>query len=1230
MFGAALLLNSCLMSDQGGEGNFPRATGKVQLTLEIEDLKGTTLPQTRGAENTWSVAGESTITGNLYLLFFEAGDKPQDQKYAGKGIVELPGPSEESTYGGTSMNVDGFDFPTDFKEDAYTVLALGNVGDGYFLDTAFEDWNDEEWVIGSTTLAEVLDKATGFLPSAAISSDRLPMVGRFDKPEDEANIHLLMERAVSRLDVTNVLSTHSLVSVSVWNSFPETSIWGEGITDYSASTKRIRRHYDKFPEQIDDPESDDSAVTISSEKIRGGLYAFENQVKVPEDNDEVSTCLIVGLKEIATGNIYYYRANIIEETGSQNLRRNYAYNLIISGFADPAKTKGATTEEIAYMGKGNDLIVRVGEWSEDSNGLVVSDQYSTLSVSTKMVNMGGSETSGSVAEITVHTFSTLPSPAPLQIHSQTYRPALNSAGEPSIEAELEGNTLVIRATRFDPGQDSRNGVIVLSYAGLEIAVSVSQAGKHNDYLIVTEPEGGILPYLPYAGQYSGLIDVKASGEWTARLYMPGFSFDGNTATDPVEWIWTQTALTDSDGHPLFTDKRGENNRSELITPGTGQFDGKFRVYSHSANTSSELRQAFIIVQLDKDPDAYSSVIMLSQNYIKALKYSTTDLTDAELAALGDSAAEGWQTSGGNTITFDGNGDPVGNNSFYINPGRNTQGTAWQSIDAAIVADGTGSFRDYFIVKVEESATDLLGNKITVTMKADDLENAPNRSKLNMSGEDRLVKVRVMTDPSTYAEFNVVQKTGSFNLMPGVLDRRVSPYGGLSDQVSIDVGETTGLFWRITNLTQTQTRSANGRQLVNHKEPTIEVYQPDGTTVPFEMNKQYPQDYKFAVKFAQIYYPNRGIFTGANVTVAVSQEGNTTGGMLQTISATQEKLVSRGVKVAARGLDSWGFGGLYSDNVYHAPWWYQRFNNPSDATNIGWSRVDPNTTIWSHNGTSPTSAVNMTTPIGQTYLHLHLWETAFRGYPQWIIEEVKFREVVKESIKLMNEAPGGGVTFFVTHDDDPISSGGGETDVFYGPKLDEMLGGGYTFTNNAGQDYDAQMATTEDFTGSKFHTFFVKKPYYLVDNVTENYSFSQGSSSPTPGDKKHGPFSDDSFLMPTQLPDGAVPLLVSDVNTDRISWAIDPKKRIIFIADPYTLDDTWVEQNKQIETFFYALRIWATKTAQYGSSFSDMFIEDGQPGAVPAPWDPIWGANALDLRDDNRDGRWGIRSAVDED
>jgi hypothetical protein len=512
MFGAALLLNSCVMAeiDEG----LPNPTGKVQITLEVESFDGMAEAQTRGMENTRPVDGESNVN-SLDLLFFESGTKPQDQKFVGKGSVGLPGPTEQKPDGGTTMNVDGFDFPGDFGTAAYTVLALGNVSDASFLDKSFGDWVRDNFTENETTLAYVLDNFSGLLPQAGIAPNMLPMVGRYDKPADETKIHLLMTRAVSRLDVTNTLKEktgHTLVSVSVWNSFPETSMWGGGFIDYSAATKRIRRHYGVNPQQVlapgADPDDANPAME-SSEKIRGGLYAFENQVKEPTRKDELTTCLIVGLlnPDGVTG-IEYFRANIVEPTNSQNLRRNHVYNLIIEDFENRNNTKGATSEEIAYMDDSNKLIVRVGDWSEDSNGLVVSDQNSTLSVSTKTVNMGGSAPNddnpngtGSVAEISVHTFSTLASPAPLQVHSQTYRPALNSAGQPSITAELEGNTLVIRATAFDAGQDARSGVIVLSYAGLEIAVSVSQAGKHNDYLIVTEPDGGILPYLPYAGQY---------------------------------------------------------------------------------------------------------------------------------------------------------------------------------------------------------------------------------------------------------------------------------------------------------------------------------------------------------------------------------------------------------------------------------------------------------------------------------------------------------------------------------------------------------------------------------------------------------------------------------------------------------------------------------------------------------------------------------------------------------
>jgi hypothetical protein len=1149
MLGAAFLLASCVTGETVIEGGSPSASD-VKLTIEVEDLGGAALSSTRGQENTISVKEENIIR-SLYLLFFRYDSSDRTYYYENYGEVALPGPEVAPPYGGTSMNVDGMAFPAAFKDEAYSVLAIANVEQGNFLDVGVQEWMSQ-WT--GKTLEYVMNNAYGVLPSATIASNRLPMFAKFDKPADETEVHLLLTRSVSRLDVTNELTDYDLVSASVWNAYRTTSIWGGGIVDYSANTKRVRYHYGTTPD------------ADNLQKIRGGLYAFENQVREPGVNDEVTTCLIVGLRKRTGGTgIEYFRANLIDEvTKVHNLKRNHVYNLVIKEIKPGVE--GETTEEMAYMGEGNKLIVRVGEWDEDTNGLVVADQYSTLSVSTKTVNMGGTDLSGSTAELTVHTFSTLPSPAPLKIHSQTYRPTQTADGQPSIKAHLEGNTLVIEAEKFDPGQDSRSGVIVLSYAGLEIAVNVSQSGKHNDYLIVTEPDGGILPFQPHASLPSGLIDVKASGEWTARLYMDGYSFDGNSAIDAAEWIWT-------DAEGAFTDGRGADNRGDLITPGVG-FDGKFRVFTHTANTTGSLREAFVIVQLDKDPEAYSSVIMLSQIFSKALKYAPSTST-----ITGDTD-EDWMQEGGNNIVFDGSGNLIsGSTTFFINPGKNAQ-NSYQIISASVVASGLKDDRDFFSASVTRSATDLTANTVTINVKNDDPETG--RTKLNMTGEDRMVKVRVQTDQSTFTEFNVVQRSGSFRLMPGILDRRVSAYGGQSDPVAIDLGETTGLYWRISEIARTQTMSDDGRQLVNHGEPTIKVYDAGGNPQPFELNKQYPQDWKFSVDFPQIYFPNRRILVGANVTVAVSQLGNTTGGMRQSIAATQEPLTARPVYVRTN-TEGTGYASITGSNLPNVNWAYVEAYKPllhSMAEDTGgalevatWDPVPTNT-----------PKVN----------YVHRTNQALNSTSGWT-----------NSVRLLGkDGPNQGVlTIMGAYGGDAETAGL------------NTLGRGWTFVGNtaaSGVPANVGIGTVSsiNYTGAAA----TKLGEFIFHRVGSTSAYNITGATATFFDLS----GNGDHTRAVKWPASAVVFRTEDIPSSGAIVVIDPKDRILYVGE----DEAFTQAANQ---FLTNTMFWLAYAAQYGSSFSDLLIEDEGKhrvengvevgGGMPAPWDPIWGANAIEHFDD---------------
>ena len=253
--------------------------------------------------------------------------------------------------------------------------------------------------------------------------------------------------------------------------------------------------------------------------------------------------------------------------------------------------------------------------------------------------------------------------------------------------------------------------------------------------------------------------------------------------------------------------------------------------------------------------------------------------------------------------------------------------------------------------------------------------------------------------------------------------------------------------------------------------------------------------------------------------------------------------------------------------------------------------------------------------GQTYLNYFQVEQFPNGYMD---NATILNDAVIASREWM-DSNNGGMLFVVNHDVYAMNGTGPA-------QLSEALGGGYTFMNADDTGY-ANITASDKFTGSKLYRFFVSKPYYLSPGVVEGYSFSNDSDYP------NGYYHDHTYIATTLggMPNSTIPLLVDYQNTNEVLLTLDPERRTIFLANPYIMYNGWINLNPNLETFAFALRIFASKTAQYGTSFSDMFIDDvNNPKYVPAPWDPHWGENALDLRDNNRNGRWSIRSAVDED
>ena len=1191
---AALLLASCVRDTPMQEQHRP--TGEtMRMRVEVPEMSGG-----NSGDKTRSIApeeGEDRVQ-TLYLLFFEpsANGTGKFLNYLPVNVNDFTPVSEDGMMGmaidvdiefgrARSGIVDTEEATTTWgalsTSAAYNILGIANIKDNHYISGTVDKWMGE-FRLENVSEREVIAESRVGLPSS-ITPDAILMHGRMEKPAGETQLHMVLGRDLARFDVNNeARENFDLISVSIWNAYPSSSIWERGILDYSRDIERVRRHYQINNDgnlvllDPNDPTSIDPRELMDD--IRGGLYAFENQVSSPVQDDKVTTALVVGMRERVGGtdfdsdgelDVYYYRVNMTSDTGAQDLRRNNIYTLNIKSVQEI----GWATEEDAYLGQINGLTYTINEWNRDTNGLVVENEHSMLSIPTKRVTMGAGEGVNSLIEVelSVNTFTTLPSPAPLRVQSQTYRPAsigddgFEELGGSPIQAYLDNNTLIIQAKGLDTHETERSGQIVLSYAGLEIALTVVQSGYHDKYLNLTLPDGGIPRFPAYPGISSGLINVEATGPWVARLVMSGFSFNSSSSLPEVKTLYSTDA--------------------SVVTDESNSAIKKFRVYTNSFNETQSVRDALIIVTLlekDEDPlsptfgeyvienDDYTALVRLSQANVEKihLAYNATD------AANPDLETNHWQTSV--IVQFDGNGNPVGQNKFWVVPGRDASNNirGW-STGKSLELSGNSDDRAYFMVSDKStSPSDPADNWVEVAAVGQ-----------NSSGRTREAIVRVQVDQGTFADIRMVQPSLSMSIQPAILTSVASPYGGHSEWISVELeGAAGNTKYTLDEMQLSVNRSRNGRSLQGHDMPIYEVREinNDTTIRDYVPGEELPLNYQFRVKFAQIYYPNRGISVGAVVTARI-------GGMTQSASAVQNPLLARGINTAGYGhyqyagsIDTRGdYMGWYRDNIRSIP---------------GFNQVIDNTAF---NANSIAQVSSSSTPV--TYIHLNTWD--MYTHDTWSNANMS---ATRSGMLWMDNNNNGGVTMVVLDQDDSriinrinsyILS-----DMGYSAHTSEGHNGGQVgVLGNKGQN------------NTKIWQFFVSKPYYGAPYT---------SITPTSGDGINTTLS--------LTPESAVTILQYNNSAAGPLLTVDPVNRFIFLGDAHALENNDLSSPASNNALGWALRIWVAKAAQYGSSFTDMFIEDGKPNAVPAPWDEHWGNNALDLRDNNQDGPYGIRSNPSDD
>ena len=146
--------------------------------------------------------------------------------------------------------------------------------------------------------------------------------------------------------------------------------------------------------------------------------------------------------------------------------------------------------------------------------------------------------------------------------------------------------------------------------------------------------------------------------------------------------------------------------------------------------------------------------------------------------------------------------------------------------------------------------------------------------------------------------------------------------------------------------------------------------------------------------------------------------------------------------------------------------------------------------------------------------------------------------------------------------------------------------GYVIGNSGAGPYTSSLTTDPTATGTKIYHFLTNKGYNPITTITTTFG------------------GDGTSTRATTLPPSAVAMLVT---ADGARLVVDPLNNIIYIGECQQFEGGNLSGNRW--QFIDNLMYYIANAAKYGTNFTDMFIENGQPGAVPAPWDPIWGANA---------------------
>ncbi|MCD7933692.1 MAG: hypothetical protein LUH15_21445 [Tannerellaceae bacterium] len=522
-----------------GTGGGP-GSGKSTLTIHLS-IPGSAI-------NTYAyvdaIGGEDEVH-TLYALFFEPATD-------GSGIfieaINISPESGEYTSGQT-IEMEIPDGSSITRTNAYSIFFIANPE--YYLDSyggITRDWSTE--VFSGKTENQVKQlridiQGNTSVPGSSLyygykpfHQKNLMMTGSIYKEDGQDMITAELTRIVSRFDIVNKAENYVLETASIWNGFPEQTIGDINFSDFSID--RIKRLY---------------GIDVEDNGVTGGLYTYENFVAVPEQNDEYSTCLILGIRNTDTDNLGYYRVNANHSGRPQQLRRNNAYTFTIKSVTG----NGDNSEEDAYNSGKNEINVQINDWDVDDQGCIVFDGDNILALGTNNVvfnKLGG--------DIEYRVFTS--GEGTLSI-SDEYIPY-------GMSYEFKDNMVYIHA---DPSEVNKGGYIEFQFGKLKATMYITQTGEIDQMLTLSH---NMLPMFGFEdGLVSEEVTVTSSGPWTAKIY-----------NDDNAFVFTGTSNIDL----------------------TGDDQDKFTITTIDENVDLKPRYAFVHAVLDANPNI-SAVTIISQN-----------------------------------------------------------------------------------------------------------------------------------------------------------------------------------------------------------------------------------------------------------------------------------------------------------------------------------------------------------------------------------------------------------------------------------------------------------------------------------------------------------------------------------------------------------------------------------------------------------------------------------------